>query len=234
MNLILSQLIISLAILFHELGHFFTMRLFKLPVRDLTIGIGPTYTLFNQGGTAFRIAPILFGGYVRYDDTHRKYVDVPAWQQLLVALAGPAASVGLTLLALFAAGLLHGAGPLDAVRGGWHIFTLLLERIYQLFAHQPGDIYRHNTIKGNYTFMENATLIKFCVQVSLLSISVAIFNMLPVLPFDGGRVVIAGYQLATGRRANSKLITCFTIIGILIVLSLLVAGFYNDVFGPKS
>ncbi len=95
-------LIITLGVLvtFHELGHFWMGRLFKVKVIRFCVGFGkPIWSRFDKHGTEIAVAPIPLGGYVKFLDT--RDCDVPAedlhytfnsksyWQKMLIMIAGP-------------------------------------------------------------------------------------------------------------------------------------------------
>ncbi|TDR19475.1 RIP metalloprotease RseP [Marinicella litoralis] len=96
-------LIITLGVLvtFHELGHFWMARLFKVKVLRFCVGFGkPIWSRFDKQGTEIAIAPIPLGGYVKLldtrdcevhpDDLEATYNQKPIWQKFLIMFAGPA------------------------------------------------------------------------------------------------------------------------------------------------
>ena len=96
-------LIITLGVLvtFHELGHFWLARIFKVKVLRFCVGFGkPIWSRFDQHGTEIAIAPIPLGGYVKLldvrdcdvpaDEIQFTYNHKPYWQKMLIMLAGPA------------------------------------------------------------------------------------------------------------------------------------------------
>ena len=52
-------------ILIHECGHFLTAKWAGMDVEEFAIGIGPALRTWERGGTVYRLAPLLFMGYVR-------------------------------------------------------------------------------------------------------------------------------------------------------------------------
>lgn len=122
--------LLALSVLAHELGHCTVALRFAIPVR--------------------RVRLFLLGG---ISELGRR-PDGP-WQEGLVALAGPAVSVLLALVA--------GAG--------WWVLS-----------------------PGSATWL-------LVAEVAVANAAVAVFNLLPGLPLDGGRVLRAAVWALTGRRA---------------------------------
>ena len=83
----------------HEAGHFAFAKLFKVRVIEFSIGAGAKLWSMTRDGTVYAIRALPILGYVRmggmeageFDDPsgfHRK----PAWQRIVILIAGPAAN----------------------------------------------------------------------------------------------------------------------------------------------
>lgn len=101
--------LIGVMILLHELGHFWAARFFDVKVETFSFGFGPRLFGFKRGDTDFRVAAILFGGYVKMageqptDETAsdpRGFLSKPRWQRLIIAFAGPAMNIILAVAIL--------------------------------------------------------------------------------------------------------------------------------------
>jgi membrane-associated protease RseP (regulator of RpoE activity) len=66
-----------------------------------------------------------------------------------------------------------------------------------------------------------------------LNIVVALFNLIPVLPFDGGHAAIALYQKATGRQANFDLLAPVAVGVIVLFMGIFLIGLWFDLFAPS-
>jgi len=98
-------LLISILILVHEAGHFFTARMFKMKVDKFGIGlpIGPTLYEKQFGDVTLIIHAFLFGGYVSFPDDDKesdvpkdsddRILNRPIWQRAIVFSAGVTANV---------------------------------------------------------------------------------------------------------------------------------------------
>ena len=105
MSTIIMILLISILILVHEAGHFYSARLFKIKVDKFGIGlpIGPTLWEKKVGDITLLIHAFLFGGYVSFPDDDKdsdipldskdRLLNRPIWQRAIVFSAGVTANV---------------------------------------------------------------------------------------------------------------------------------------------
>lgn len=108
-NILSLLVLIGVMILIHELGHFWAARFFNIRVEVFSFGFGPRLFGFKRGDTDYRFSLILFGGYVKMmgeqagDDAAadpNSFLAKPRWQRLIVAAAGPAMNVVLSIAVL--------------------------------------------------------------------------------------------------------------------------------------
>ena len=112
MSFLVSLLVLSALIFFHELGHYFAARLMGVYVEVFSIGFGKKLFSFDKWNTQWSISAIPLGGYVKMkgqddsdpsnisldDDSYN--VKTPA-QKIFILLAGPAANFVLAFLLYF-------------------------------------------------------------------------------------------------------------------------------------
>ena len=65
MGFLISMVVLSFLIFFHELGHFLVARLFKVKVEVFSIGFGSTILKKVVGDTEYRLSLIPLGGYIK-------------------------------------------------------------------------------------------------------------------------------------------------------------------------
>ncbi len=89
-------LMIGFVIIVHELGHFVGAKLLKMRVDEFSIGFGPKIIGFKKGETQYKLAPIIFGGYVKIygmeegevEESERAFYNRPKVHRLIVLALG--------------------------------------------------------------------------------------------------------------------------------------------------
>ncbi len=66
--------------------------------------------------------------------------------------------------------------------------------------------------------------------IAFFSLNLAIFNLLPMLPFDGGHFVIFLVEGVTGRKPSPRVEEVMGQVGFIILIALMVLIFANDIF----
>lgn len=153
---IAGSLVLFLSIVLHELSHSLVARRYGIPMRGITL--------------------FVFGGVAEMDDEPPS-----AKSELLMALAGPAASVVIAVVCLFFAAV--------ALYAGWRAEIVLL---------------------AQYIGGTNMLL--------------ALFNMMPAFPLDGGRVLRSILWMRKGNLRAATRIASQT--GSIFGFLLIIGGFY--------
>lgn len=72
-------------------------------------------------------------------------------------------------------------------------------------------------------------LMSYVLFLSLLSVSLAVINMLPLPLLDGGHVLLHLYELIMGKKVPEKVIVTFSRLGIIAIVALTVFLLANDI-----
>jgi len=116
MGILISLLVLSGLIFFHELGHYMAARLMGVYVEVFSIGFGKRLFTFRKWDTEWSLSTIPLGGYVRMkgqddSDPTKKSYDEDSYnsktpiQKIFILLAGPAANFILAFFLYFAIAL---------------------------------------------------------------------------------------------------------------------------------
>jgi regulator of sigma E protease len=128
----------------------------------------------------------------------------------------------------------------DSVSYMWRVTKETVSRIVQIF--KPQDRRQLHGVVGGYTVVQEtiATSPTLALELlGLISLSLAVVNLFPFLPLDGGHVFWAVAEKVRGRRIPFAIMERAGIVGFALIMVLFVIGFSNDIttltgpgFGP--
>jgi regulator of sigma E protease len=72
----------------------------------------------------------------------------------------------------------------------------------------------------------------YILLVALVSLMLGISNLIPLLPFDGGHILINTIEAIRKKPVSKKAVQIFSNIGLVILVSLFVVGFVFDIIKP--
>jgi regulator of sigma E protease len=193
-------LIVSFLIFFHELGHYLAARAVGIPIARFSVGMGRSVWSFTRGETEYRISWIPLGGYVLPKiDSEESFLELSPWRRIAFAAGGPAANV------LLAAVLFAG---LDVAEAGLSVRSLITFPVWQTsvaFIEVAKSYASLFTSSGELSgivgvvaqggdYVGDSMLLgaRFAIVMSL---NLAILNLLPLPPLDGGKIVLFVLEL---------------------------------------
>lgn len=107
--IIITALVIGFLTFIHEFGHFFFARLFKVPVLEFAIGMGPKiYSWEGKHGTKYALRAFPIGGFVQMEgeegtsENPMAYNNLNPWKKIVVTAAGPIVNIVFAIILMFA------------------------------------------------------------------------------------------------------------------------------------
>ena len=194
MNYLIVFVLINFLILIHELGHLIAAKLSNIPIEIFSLGFGPKLWSFQKGQTEYRISALPIAGYVlpKIQDEDDLYQIAPS-RRIVFALGGPLANVILSVICL---------AVLNVTTTGFSFYAILIYPFVQiikitsqllyalpgLFSHpdQLAGVIGIVAIGGQFVAGDFLRILNLAV---MLNINLAILNLLPILPLDGGKIV---------------------------------------------
>jgi len=187
--------LLSLFILVHELGHFAVARRLGIPVARFSVGFGPSLFSWTAGETEYRISMIPVGGYVLVGmQGENAFLSLPVGKRVLFSLGGPAANVALTVVAFAGLNLLSaGFSPSGILVQPFaqtaDAFWKVLATVPTIFSHGSEVSGLVGLVAEGGDFMGGSVV--RALQLSIvLNLNLAIINLLPLPPLDGGKIVL--------------------------------------------
>ena len=106
--ILITALVIGFLTFIHEFGHFFFARLFKVPVLEFAIGMGPKiFSWTGKHGTKYALRAFPIGGFVQMEgeegtsENPLGYDHLSPWKKIIVTSAGPLVNVIFAVLIMF-------------------------------------------------------------------------------------------------------------------------------------
>ena len=107
-TIFIAILVFGFLIFIHEFGHYIFARIFKVTITEFSIGMGPKLVWYDSKKTGIRYAlsAIPFGGYVAMvgedgeSDDPNAFNKKPAWQRLIIIVAGATINIIAGVIAI--------------------------------------------------------------------------------------------------------------------------------------
>ena len=224
-NIVLGLLGISLVVGIHELGHWSMCKLFNVGTPRFSIGFGPVLLEKKIGTTVFSLSALPIGGYVeitgmRTPEPGREeesFSTKPFFQKAIIMLGGIAFNILFALIVLLIVGF---APPLKREQGPESDILLTDEQRTPQPRQQEGIVGPLGVIQMSSQSASYGTRFYFFF-LAILSLNLAVFNLLPLPILDGGQLLIFSIEAARGHQLSSQtynLIMTLTTIFIMFTL----------------
>jgi membrane-associated protease RseP (regulator of RpoE activity) len=226
---------------FHEASHMLVSKLFGVKVKKFAIGFGPIVFSKVYGETSYELRLLPLGGFVQCDGENpeskvkRGFFSLPWYKRALIALAGPLASLLLGYLIVYGLLLVKGWPLLLAVGKAAGFVAMVFTKTYQFFAGTLPPAEAAGGVSGPVMIVKilsdslKDSVTQFMFVLSLISLSLGMFNLLPLPMLDGGHVFLYTLEGIRGKKWPAKAYVIWNAIGMALLGALMLYTVYSDI-----
>ncbi len=236
--------LLGFLVLIHETGHYISAKLCKIRVNEFAIGFGPKIWKKKSKQTEYELRLIPLGGFVNLEgeaeesDKDGSFSKASVPKRIIVVAAGAVVNIVFGMLAYFCLIFIRylivkNANILEAIQYSFFAIVELIKTMWlsivELFSGHVGISDMVGPIGISDMVSKSSGLTEFIYLLSIISISLGITNLLPIIPLDGGKIVLLIIEGIRKKPLNKELEMKIQSIGFLalILLSIIVA--FNDI-----
>jgi len=132
--------------------------------------------------------------------------------------------------------LYKASGPVDAIGMGYRKTVMFIAQAYITLKGLVTGIFSPKGLMGpvgiltfSYRIVAERPLIDYAYFLGLISASIAVFNILPLLPFDGGFIVFLMIEKIKGSPVSVRVQEKIASVGWVLVIALILYVTFNDI-----
>jgi len=225
---------LGLLIGIHEAAHMIVAKLFGVKVLKFALGFGPLLISKRIGETSYEFRLLPLGGFVQFygecpeSKVKRGFFSLPWYKRSLIALAGP--TMNLILGFLLILGLLVTAKGYPVLTGISKAFELCSGIITQTLGWIGGAFIG----KAHMSEMSGPVMVtkimsdalkegavQFTFVLSIISLSLGLFNFLPIPGLDGGHIFLYSIEGFIRKPLSGKVYAIWSYTGFILLMSLM-------------
>jgi regulator of sigma E protease len=245
--LIVAFVVISFLVLVHEAGHLVAAKRAGVEVTVFSVGFGRRLWGRTRGGTEYRVSLLPLGGYCQFavdknpdgsEGTGSLYGKTSWWRMTSVLLSGVAVNIVVSWVFMLFAQLARGQDFLDSFVGSFIAFgrmiflvtTSIPAGMASTFAFHGSDeaLVGPIGVADLGSKMVSSLPILFLL-ISLLSMGLAVLNLLPLPVLDGGQWLMTSFEYARGRALSFRAVMAAKSVSFALIIMLVVAVTANDI-----
>ena len=236
--------LLGFLVIIHETGHFLVARLCKIRVNEFGVGFGPKIWHKKIKDTEYELRLIPLGGFVNLEGEEEESnkegsfnkASIP--KRIAVVSAGALVNIIFGIIAYMVLVLVRFLivkqgnfieGLQYSLEASGELINSMWLGIVQLFSGNVGINDMVGPVGISQMVAQTSGLAEFIYLLSIVSVSLGVTNLLPIVPLDGGKIVLLIIEAIRKKPLDKNLeasIQSFSFIA-LILFSIIVA--FNDI-----
>lgn len=236
--------LLGFLVIIHETGHYIVAKLCKIRVNEFAIGFGPKIWHKKGKETEYELRLIPLGGFVNLEgeeedsDRQGSFSKASVPKRIAVVAAGALVNiifgfVAYAILIFVRYLIIREPNFISAIQYAFNATIELVKSmifgVMELFGGKTSINDMVGPIGISEMVSKTSGMAEFIYLLSIISISLGLTNLLPIIPLDGGKIVLLIIEGIRKKPLNKKIelsIQSFGFIA-LIILSIIVAC--NDI-----
>lgn len=236
--------LLGFLIFIHEAGHFCVAKLCKVKVKEFSIGFGPKIFSKKKGETDYEIRLIPLGGFVNLEgeeelsDEEGSFSKASTAKKIAIIVAGALVNIIFGLITFFILILCRykmienasfAQSFIYASKASLDLILETLKGILEIFKFKVSINDFTGPIGISQMVSQTSSFAEFIYLLSIISISLGVTNLLPIIPLDGGKVLIYIIEAIRKKPISEKTQEVIASVGLFILLGLSFAVTFNDI-----
>ena len=236
--------LLSILIIIHEGGHCITAKILGVRVNKFAIGFGPSLFSKVLNDTKYEIKAIPLGGYVTLEGEEElsnkegSFSDIETWKKILILSAGALINILFGFVLVFVIMTIkqiieNNQDFINSITYSTGFIKNLLQEIgHSILRLFNGNIDISNfsgPIGISYIITNTNGILEYLYILSIISISLGITNLLPIIPLDGGKILIVLVEMIRGKKFKDKTQAMIQTIGLIIIVCVSFIIMCNDI-----
>lgn len=246
LNIFKIVFLLGFLIFIHEGGHFLFAKLFKVKVKEFSIGFGPVIWEKQGKETRYQLRLIPLGGFVNMlgeaerSDEEGAFNKASIPKRIIILLAGGLVNIlfGLLVFCIIMSYLRISVGANDG--------SVMTNIYYSLLDTKDFVIAVFDSVKLIFTgnvqmdqlmgpvgisevVIETKGLVDFAYILCSVSLSLGVTNLLPFPPLDGGKILILLIEAIRRKPLKENIEVGIQLAGFFLLMGLSLYVAYNDV-----
>ena len=241
LNILIAILALGVLIGIHELSHMFTAKAFGVKVLKFSFGFGTRLLHRQIGETSYELRLLPLGGYVQFKGENPEikedggFFSLVWYKRVLVALAGPTANLILGFLIIWVLFLLKDYPIIEAIRRTFSISSMVVVGTIKYMGgffvakSHVSDMSGPIAITRVMASSLKENLFQFFFILSVISLSLGLFNFIPLPALDGGHALLYTIEGLRKKPFTTRVYEIGGYIGFFLLAMLMVLVVYLDI-----
>ncbi len=236
--------LLGFLILIHEAGHYTVAKLCKIKVNQFSIGFGKKIFSKNKNGTEYELRLIPLGGFVSLEgeeensDKEGSFRKASIPKRIAVILAGAVVNIIFGILAYLILILVRymivnsanlGDAFIYSIKAVQELIQVMYQGIIELFSGNMSLNDMTGPVGISVMVSQTSGFTEFIYLLSIISISLGMTNLLPLIPLDGGKAILLIIEGIRKKPLKEETEAKIQMIGMAFIIFISLAVTFNDV-----